>query len=153
MNTPDSSGCSQRTQRGMAGSARAGFETRKATQAGSIVSPSAKASRSGDRAGRAPQPAQQRPELVLDDPLRQVLVGQPLAAGAPGVGRRRERGQDVVVEEVGERAVADVVEQSRHPERLDDEALGREGLVRAGGRPAPCAGSGRASAPTARPRA
>ena len=94
----------------------------------------------------------QRPELALDDQLRQVLVGQPLAAGPPRVGRGREGGQHVVVEEVGERAVADVVEQAGHPQRLDDQALGRDRLAgaRAERRRA---GSGRASAPTARPRA
>ena len=84
----------------------------------------AKASRSATAPGRSPQPAQERPELVLDDPLRQVLVGQPLVAEPTRVGRRREPGQDVVVEEVGERSVPDVVEQAGHPERLDDEALG-----------------------------
>ena len=39
----------------------------------------------------------------------------------------------MVVEEVGERPVADVVEQAGHPQRLDDQALGRDGL--AGARP------------------
>ena len=48
---------------------------------------------------------------------------------AARVGRGRELGQHVVVEEVGERAVADVVEQARHPQRLDDQALGRDGLA------------------------
>ena len=59
-------------------------------------------------------------------------MGQPLAGRPARVGRRRERGQHVVVEEVGERPVADVVEQAGHPQRLDDEALGRDRL--AGGR-------------------
>ena len=96
---------------------------RNETQRGSIASPSAKASRSGDRAGRPPQRPDERPELALDDQLREVLVGQPLAGGPAGVGRRRERGQDVVVEEVGERPVPDVVEQPGDPQRLDDEPL------------------------------
>ena len=125
MKTPDRSGWSQRTQRGMAGSARAGLEIRNETQAGSIDSPSAKPSRSATGARGSSQAAQQRPELVLDDPARQVLVGQSLAGRPAGVGRRLEGGQDVLVEEVGERPVADVVEQPGHPHRLDDEAFGR----------------------------
>ena len=74
-----------------------------------------------------------------------------LLAGPPGIGRRREAGQDVVVEEVGERPVPDVVEQAGHPQGLGDEALGRDGFAGLGrGR---AAGSGRASGPTGRPRA
>ena len=61
----------------------------------------------------------------------QVLVGERLAAGPARVGRGGERGQDVVVEEVGERAVPDVVEQAGHPQGLDDQALGRDGRRRA----------------------
>ena len=61
--------------------------------------------------------------------LRQVLVGEALAGRPARVGRRREGGQDVVVEEVGERPVPDVVEQPGHPQRLDDEALGRRRLA------------------------
>ena len=133
MKTPDRSGCSQRTQRGIAASASAGFEMRNETQRGSIVSPSANASRSATAPGARRRPAMQRPELVLDDPLRQVLVGQPLAgrhaAGRPG----REVGEDVVVEEVGERPVADVVEQAGHPQRLDHQPLRRDRLARAAG--------------------
>ncbi len=41
----------------------------------------------------------------------------------PSAGRG-ERGQDVVVEEVGERPVAHVVEEAGHAQRLDDETLG-----------------------------
>ena len=51
MNTPDSSGWSQRTQIGIVGSTMAGFETRNETQRGSIDSPAAKASRSATRPG------------------------------------------------------------------------------------------------------
>ena len=105
----------------------------------------------GDGAGRPSEATQERPELVLDDPLRQVLVGQALVAAAPRVGRGGELGQDLVVEEVGERSMADVVEQAGHPERLDDQALGRGGLARAS--PARSGGSDRASAPRAPPRA
>ena len=74
-----------------------------------------------------------------------------LPAGRRGVGRGREGGQHVVVEEVGERPVADVVEQPGHPQRLDDEPLRRERL--AGRRERRRAGSGRATAPRGRPRA
>ena len=56
-------------------------------------------------------------------------MGQPLAGRPARVGGRREGGQHVVVEEVGERPVPDVVEQAGHPQRLDDEALGRERLA------------------------
>ena len=55
---------------------------------------------------------------------------QPLAGAPPrvlGGGKRREH---AVVEEVRERPVAHVVEEARDPERLDDEALGWERLVR-----------------------
>ena len=106
MKTPDRSGWSQRTQRGIAASTRAGFEMRNATQRGSIDSPSAKPSRSATAPGARRSAAQQRAELVLDDPARQVLVGQPLAVRPARIGGRREGGQDVVVEEVGERPVA-----------------------------------------------
>ncbi len=42
------------------------------------------------------------------------------------IGGRREGGQHVVVEEVGERSMPDVVQQAGDPERLDDQALGRQ---------------------------
>ena len=103
---------------------------RNETHAGSIDSPVAKRVALGDGARRPAQPAEQRPELALDDQLREVLVGQPLAGRPARVGRRREGGQHVVVEEMGERPVADVVEQAGHPQRLDDEALGRDAARR-----------------------
>ena len=53
-----------------------------------------------------------------------------LPAGRRGSGGAANAGQHVVVEEVGERAVPDVVEQAGHPERLDDQALGRRRLAR-----------------------
>ena len=84
----------------------------------------------GHGARRPAQPAQQRPELVLDDPARQVLVGQPLPVRPSRVGRRLEVGQDMVVEEVGERPVPDVVEEPGHPQGLDRQALRRDRLVR-----------------------
>ena len=108
------------------GSARAGLETRNDTHAGSIDSSVGEAVAFGDRARCPPQPTQERPELALDDQLRQVFVGQPLAGRPARVGRRGERRQDVVVEEMGERAVPDVVEQAGHPQGLDDQALRRE---------------------------
>ena len=130
MKTPDSSGWSQRTQRGIASSTSAGFEMRNDDPGGSIDSPVAKPSRSATAPGRPAQRPQQRAELVLDDPPRQVLVGQPLAVRPPRIGGRLELGQDVVVEEVGERPVPDVMEEPGHPQRLDDEPLGRDRLVR-----------------------
>ena len=76
----------------------------------------------------------QRAELVLDDPLAEILVGQRLGAGAARIGRRLERREHLLVEEVGERAVADVMEQPGHPQGLDDQALGRDRLPRLGDR-------------------
>ena len=53
---------------------------------------------------------------------------------SPGAGKAA---QDVVVEEVGERPVADVVEQPGHAQRLDDEPFGRRLARPAPRRPAP----------------
>ena len=103
--------------------------TRNETQRGSIDSPVAKASRSGCGARRAAEPADQVAELALDDQLREVLVGQPLAGRPARVRRGGEVDEDVLVEEVGERPVADVVEEPGDPERLDDEALARRRLA------------------------
>ena len=64
MNTPDSSGCSTRTQAGIDASASGGFDTRNETQRGSIASPSPNRSRSGTEPGARRRPADQRPELV-----------------------------------------------------------------------------------------
>ena len=47
----------------------------------------------------------------------------PARRGSAG---RLERVEDVLVEEVGERPVSDVVEQAGDPQRLDDQALGRD---------------------------
>ena len=80
----------------------------------------------GDAPGRAAQPGDRGPELALDDELAQVLVGEPLAVRPARVGRGREVAQHVVVEEVGERPMAHVVEQPGDPQRLDDEPLGRD---------------------------
>ena len=77
-------------------------------------------------------------------------MGQPLAVDPARVRRGREGGQDVVVEEVGEWPVADVVQQARDPQRLDDEAFAR------GGSPRPVSAprsEGTAGGPTGRPRA
>ena len=46
-----------------------------------------------------------------------------LPAARRASGGAGKRGEDVVVEEVGERPVADVVEEPGDPERLDDQAL------------------------------
>ncbi len=129
MKTPDRSGWSQRTQRGIVGSTRAGFETRKATQRGSIDSPGAKASRSGTAPGARRRPWISAGQLALDDQLAEVLVAEPLRAGPARVGRRVEGVQDVLIEEVGERSMADVMEQAGDPEGLDDQALGRDRLA------------------------
>ncbi len=61
--------------------------------------------------------------------LAQVLVGQPLARGPARVARGIERAEELLVEEVGEWSVTDIVEEAGDPERLDDEALGRQRLV------------------------
>ena len=55
-------------------------------------------------------------------------MGQPLGGGPARVGRGGEGGQDVVVEEMGERPVADVVEQSGHAQGLDHQAFRRDRL-------------------------
>ena len=83
----------------------------------------------GDGPRRAAQAADEAAQLALDDQLREVLVGQALAGRPAGVRRRREGRQHVVVEEMRERSVPDVVEQPGHPERLDDQALGRDRLA------------------------
>jgi hypothetical protein len=50
-------------------------------------------------------------------------VRERLRDAASLVGRRRESRQDVLVVEVGERPVADVVEQAGDAERLDHQPL------------------------------
>ena len=55
-------------------------------------------------------------------------MGQALAAGPPRIGRGGEGGQDLLVEEMRERAVPDVVQQPGHPQGLHDQALGRDGF-------------------------
>ena len=57
-----------------------------------------------------------------------------LPSGPPRVGRRLEVGQDVVVEEVGERPVPDVMEEPGHPQGLDHQPFGRDRLARVGER-------------------
>ena len=64
----------------------------------------------GEGAARAaPEAAQDLGQLLADDPLAQQLVGQV------------EIDQEVVVEEMAERAVADVVEQAGHAQQLLDQ--------------------------------
>ena len=84
MNTPDSNGASQRTQRGIAGSARAGLAIRNATQAGSIDSPSARASRSATAPGARRRPRSSGPSSsVMIRALRSSCVRR-LASGRRG---------------------------------------------------------------------
>ena len=59
-------------------------------------------------------------------------MGEPLAGHLARIGRGRKSGEDVIVEEVGERPVSDVMEEPRDPERLDDQALARNGLAAGG---------------------
>src|SRR4029453_15705997 len=66
--------------------------------------------------GAAPEAADQLAQLLLDDLLAHDLV------------REVPVGEEVVVEEVPEGAMADVVEQARHPEQLLEER--RRGGVR-----------------------
>ena len=56
-------------------------------------------------------------------------MGQPLGTVTARIGRRAERRQHVIVEEVGERPVPDVVEQTGDAQRLDHESLGRDRLL------------------------
>ena len=153
MNTPDSSGWSSRTQAGIDASVSAGFETRNDTQRGSIASPSPNASRSGVAPGARRSARISVAELALDDQLAEVLVGQALAGAAAGVLRGGEGREHPVVEEVGERPVADVVEEARDPQRLDDEPLGRAAARRARASAARPAARAAAPAPTGPPRA
>ena len=53
---------------------------------------------------------------------------QALAVGPTRIRWRRKAGQHVIVEEMGERSMPDVVQESGHPERLDDEPFGRDSL-------------------------
>ena len=68
----------------MAASTSAGFETRNDTQRGSITSPSLERGPAGPSPGARRSAADQVAELALDDQLREVLVGQALAAAAGG---------------------------------------------------------------------
>ena len=129
MNTPDSSGWRTRTHAGIDASTSGGLDTRNETQRGSIASPPSNRSRSGTEPGARRSPRDQRPQLALDHQLREVLVGQALGAGPARVDRGGEGGQELLVEEVGERPVADVVEEARDPQRLDDQPLGRDRLA------------------------
>ncbi len=80
----------------------------------------------GDPVARSPsQAGDQGRQLPLDDELGEILVGERLPVGPAPVRGRREGGQDVIVEEMGEGAVADVVEQPRNPQRLHDQPFGR----------------------------
>ena len=83
--------------------------TRKATCQGSTASPAANAP---DRA--APQLGEQRPQLVDDEVLRDLLVVD-----------AEHRQQVLLVAEVAERPVAEVVEQAGQPQGLFDQRLRR----------------------------
>ena len=129
MKTPDRSGWSERTQPGIDGSTSGGFEIRNDTQRGSIASPAANASRSGGRPGARRSAAMSVPSsrsMISCDRSSWVRRLPPGRRGSAGA---REGRQDVLVEEVGERPVPDVVEQAGDAQRLDDEALGRDGLA------------------------
>ena len=93
MNTPDSSGCSQRTQRGMPSSARAGFETRNETQRGSIASPSANASRAATVPGarRSPPITAPSSRSMMTCERSSWLSGFPAARRASGGAAKRDR--------------------------------------------------------------
>ena len=151
MNTPDSSGWSQRTQGGIDASSSAGFEMRNATQRGSIASPSAKRSRSATAPGARRSPRISAPSSrSMMSWLRSSWVSA-LGTRPPSVDRGGEGGQHVLVEEVGERPVAHVVEQAGDPQRFDDQPLGRDAARRRARRALPATDT--ASAPTAPPRA
>ena len=91
------------------------------------------------------------PSLVLDDPLRGSSW-----VSALGPSRRGSAGElnaaSTVVEEVGERPVPDVVEQTGDAQRLDDEPFGRDRALASPPAALP-AGSDRGNGPTGRPRA
>ena len=80
-------------------------------------------------------------------------MGQALAAAAAGVLGGRKGREHAIVEEVRERPVADVVQQARDPQRLDDEPLGRQRLPGRGGREDGAERRPAAPAPTGPPRA
>ena len=56
-------------------------------------------------------------------------MGQPLAGDPARVVGGREGGQHLLVEEVRERPMTDVVHETGHPQRLDDEALRGDGFA------------------------
>jgi hypothetical protein len=58
-------------------------------------------------------------------------MGKGLGGGPPRIQRRREPRQHVVVEEVGERPMPDVVQQSGDSQCLDNQPLGRHVLPEA----------------------
>jgi hypothetical protein len=77
---------------------------------------------------RAPQAGDDRRQLALDDGLAQILVRQALGRVTARVRRRREGRQDVLVEVVGERSVADIVQQAGDTDGLDHQRLRRDGI-------------------------
>ena len=85
MNTPDSSGWSQRTQRGIAGigQRRLRDEERDPARVDRLAGGEGIALRDGARAPAAGRRIS-APELALDDQLGEVLVGQALAVGRRG---------------------------------------------------------------------
>ena len=56
-------------------------------------------------------------------------MGERLGTRSPSVDRGGEGGQHVLIEEVGERPVAHVVEQAGDPQRFDDQPLGRDEIA------------------------
>ena len=126
MNTPDSSGASQRTQRGIAGSARAGLAMRNATHAGSIASSSAKASRSATAPGARRRPRSSGPSSsLMIRALRSSWVSR-LASGRRGSAGASKAARTWSSKKWANGPWPDVVEEPGHAQGLDDEALGRD---------------------------
>ena len=105
------------------------------------------------RTRRPPECPDQVAELALDDQLAEVLVRQALARASPRVLGRGKGREHPVVEEVRERPVADVMEEARDAQRLDDQALGRERLARRERGQRGPKGRQQRARPQARPRA
>ena len=80
-------------------------------------------------ARRATEPGDDLADLSFDDQRREVLVCQALAGCATRIIRSGEPFEHLVVEEVRERTVSDVVEETGDAERFDDEPLARHRIA------------------------